>query len=282
MNASLFPKNYNSKLPVALIAGKGRYPFLTAKKALAAGFPMRLIVFKGESIEQELWDLFSENERIEIDLGQIGKLLKCLERFEAKYALMAGQVTPKRLFKGYIPDLRAIKIMASLKRRNAQTIFGAVIAEIEKNGTTMLDARCWLESELASHGLMTPKRPVKVDLDYIEHGIYIAKEMARLEVGQSVVVRKGTVMAVESFEGTDPMIERAGNFKTDELIFVKTVKVDQDYRFDVPVVGERTIQKLADAGIFTMAVEADHTLMLDKNKLIEQAQRAGISIIGYR
>ena len=144
----------------------------------------------------------------------------------------------------------------------------------------MLDARSLLDDQLASEGLMTTGK-LKVSKEFIEHGIQVAKGITELDIGQGAVVRKGTVLAVEAYEGTDPMLKRAGSFKTDGLIFVKTVKRKQDYRFDVPVFGERTLEVMMESGIQTAALEVGRVIMLDKMRLLEKAAKLGIELIGY-
>ena len=265
--------------PIGLIAGKGYYPILTAKCIRAAGAPLRLISFAGET-EQSLIDSMPAGEHIQIKVGQLGKLLKSLKKLNCGYALMAGQITPRRLFRGLHPDLKALAILNSLKIKNAETIFGAIASEIEKIGISMLDARSFLDDHLAHAGLMTPGK-LTVKMIDVEHGIRIAKGIADLDVGQGVVVRKGTVLAVEAFEGTDPMLQRAGTFKTKDLIFVKTVKRVQDYRFDVPVFGERTLDVMHAAGIRTAALESGGVLILDKPAIIEKAHSLKIALLGY-
>lgn len=273
------PDSFDQR-PIGLIAGKGRYPILTAECIRAAGASLRLISFAGET-EQSLIDSVPANEHVQIKVGQLGKLLKSLKKLDCGYALMAGQITPKRLFRGLHPDLKALAILNSLKIKNAETIFGAIAREIEALGITLLDARSFLENHLAHEGLMT-KGKLKVAAEDIEHGIRIAKGIADLDVGQGVVVRHGTVLAVEAFEGTDPMLQRAGTFKTNDLIFVKTVKRKQDYRFDVPVFGERTLDVMDAAGIRTAALEGGGVLILDKPSIIKKARSLKIALWGYR
>lgn len=272
------PDDYNHE-PIGLIAGKGRYPILTAERIRQAGLPLRLVSFHGET-ETELIESIPEQDHCQIKVGQLGGLLKSLKKMECGYALMAGQLTPKRLFHGLHPDLKALKILNSLQRKNAETIFGAIAAEIEALGIAMLDARSFLDDQLASDGLMTEGK-LKANSDYIEHGIQIAKGISDLDVGQGCVVRKGTVLAVEAYEGTDPMLQRAGTFKTDGLIFVKTVKREQDYRFDVPVFGERTLEVMHNNGILTAALEAGRVIMLDKENLLKKAKSLQIEILGF-
>lgn len=277
--SSFLPANFDPSRPLGLIAGQGIYPLLVARAAKAAGVPVRLIAFEEET-SPELVDFIPEGDRATLLVGQLGKMLKALSRFECGYALMAGQITPKRLFKGLHPDLKAAQILMSLKRRNAETIFGAIANEIEKIGVTLLDARSFLDDQLASNGCMTGNR-FPIDAEYVEHGVQIARECARLDIGQGCVVRKGTVLAVEAFEGTDAMLRRAGAFKTDGSLFVKTVKGTQDYRFDVPCFGLRTLETMREAGLQAAALENRRVLMLDKTAVLTQARNWGISLLGF-
>ncbi|CAI8279892.1 MAG: Uncharacterised protein [Opitutia bacterium UBA7350] len=265
--------------PIGLIAGKGYYPILMAQRLLSVGLPLRLIAFEGET-EAALINTFKPDQRASIKVGQLGMLLKALTQLGCAHAVMAGQITPKRLFHGLHPDLKILAVLNQLKVRNAETIFGAIAREIESINIQMLDARLGLDDQLASPGLMTPGK-LKVPPEYLQHGIKIAEGAAELDIGQGCVVRKGTVLAVEAYEGTDPMLQRAGSFKTDDLIFVKTVKRAQDYRFDVPVFGERTLDMMQASGIQTAALKAGSVILLDKDKLIEAASIKGIQLFGF-
>ena len=276
--SKFLPDNFDPQ-PIGLIAGKGLYPILMAERIRAAGIPLRLISFLGET-EQNLINSTPDSDHLQLKVGQLGKLLKSLSYLGCKYAVMAGQITPKRLFNGLQPDLKTLAILNNLKIKNAETIFGAIAAEIEASGVEMLDARSLLDDQLASEGLMTPGK-IKVSKEFIKHGIKIAKGITELDIGQGAVVRKGTVLAVEAYEGTDPMLKRAGNFKTDGLIFVKTVKRKQNYRFDVPVFGERTLEVMLESGIHTAALEVDRVIMLDKMNLLKRAAKLKIELIGY-
>ena len=273
------PADFDARRPIVLLAGQGQYPARAAAAIRRAGVPLRLLGFEEET-PAELVASFPEAERRVQWVGQLAKALETLREFGAGYALMAGQITPRRLFKGLHPDWRAARLIFSLKRRNAETIFGAIGAEIEKQGIRLLDQRAFLDDELASPGAMTGHR-FPVPAEFLEHGIHIAKEVARLDIGQGVVVRKGTVVAVEGFEGTDAMLRRAGEFKADHLLFVKTVKPAQDYRFDVPVFGMRTLEMMHEAGIACAALEADKTIIVDKDRVIEKARAWKIHLFGY-
>ena len=273
------PADFNAGKPVALIAGQGDYPVRVAAAMRAANVPVRLIAFDEET-RAELVDSFAGSERRTILVGQLGHMLSAMRDFGAGYALMAGQITPRRLFKGLHPDWKAAKLLFSLKLRNAETIFGAIAGEIAEIGIEMLDARSFLDGDLAVEGSMTGDR-LPVPREFLDHGIRIAREMARLDVGQGVVVRKGTVVAVEAFEGTDAMLRRAGEFKTDNMVFVKCVKPAQDFRFDVPVFGMRTLETMREARVVCAALEAGSTIMLDRERLVGQARSWGIHLHGF-
>lgn len=273
------PDGFDPTLPVAVIAGQRDYPVLCVEAIREAGVPVRLVALIGET-QQELVDSFPENERETIKVGQIGKMLKALIRLEAAYAMFVGQVTPGKLFRDLTPDLKAITLLASLKERNAHTIFGAITRQITDIGVQMLDARAFLDSQLSTTGLMTPGK-LQAKQEHIDYGIRMAREIARLDIGQGVVVRKGTVLSVEAFEGTDDMLGRANKYKTDQLIFVKCAKHEQNPYFDWPVFGEKTLESMQASGISTAALEADRVVMLHKKDLLKKAASMGIELIGF-
>ena len=274
------PENFDRSKPLTLIAGKGTYPILLAERARSAGVSIRLIELGGETSE-ELINSFPDHERSAVKVGQIGKLLKELKKFNSGYAVMAGQVTPGKLFRGLHPDLKAIRMLAGLDRKNAETIFGAIGDEIEKAGVHLLDARVFMDQDLAEQGLLI-KGKEKIEPDHLAHGIEIARENARLDVGQGVVVSQGTVLAVEAFEGTNAMLERAGKFGAKNCLFVKLGKPCQDTRFDVPVFGSKTLQAMRDGGVRNAALEIGSVLVLNKPESIIEAKTLGIGMTGFR
>ena len=273
------PADFDARQPLALIAGRQLYPMLLAQAMRAAGIPLRLVAFEGETADA-LWDSFPEEERARIKVGQLGHMLKAIKRFGARYSLMAGQIAPGRLFRELTPDLKAIQILATLKERNAESIFGAIAREIAKLDVQLLDARSFMDDQLASPGVMTGGK-LRADAEHIAFGVRIAKEIARLDIGQGCVVRKGTVLAVEAFEGTDDMLSRANKYKTDRLIFVKTPKPLQDWRFDVPVFGMKTLETMRASGITTACLEVDGTIILEKERVLTQARSWAIELYGY-
>lgn len=277
MGSVFLPKDFDGSQPVAILAGKGLYPQLLAERILAANVPLRIVGFEGET-EHILLERVPAEHRVVIQVGQIGKMLRSLERFGARSVIMAGQITPKKLFKGMQPDLKAILLLTKLKERNAETIFGGIAVEIEKLGIRVLDARSFMDVDLATSGIMVGKSLHPTDLVF---GIHIAREIARLDIGQGVVVNRGTVLAVEAFEGTNAMLQRVRQFEAKHPLFVKTVKLNQDYRFDVPVFGMHTLDVMRTNGIRSAALQAGSTLILDKAAVLEQAKKEGMNLIGY-
>ncbi|MFO7726561.1 MAG: UDP-2,3-diacylglucosamine diphosphatase LpxI [Oceanipulchritudo sp.] len=274
------PDSFDPSSPVAVIAGQRDYPVLTVEAIRAAGVPVRLIALKGET-RTSLVESFPESERRIIKVGQVGRMLKALRELGARYALFVGQVSPGKLFRDLAPDIKALAMLASLKERNAHTIFGSIAREIHDIGVEMLDARAFIHNHLSRPGLMTPGSP-KAAPGQVAFGIRIAREMAALDVGQGVVVRKGTVLAVEAFEGTDDMLARANKYKTDQLIFVKCARPDQNPYFDWPVFGEKTLESMVASNITTAALEADRVVMLNRESLLQKATEAGIELLGWQ
>jgi UDP-2,3-diacylglucosamine hydrolase len=276
------PEGWNLSEPIALLAGqggKGSYPYLLAQAARKAGVPLRLVALKGET-DPELGALFGAEEVCKIAIGEIGGLLNALKKMGARGLIMAGRVTPAHAFTEIFPDLKAIALMASLKERNAETIFGAVAGEVEKVGVSVLDARAFMDENMASAGVMVKGRE-NVPQEAIAHGVRIEEALAGLDVGQSVVVRKGTVLAVEAFEGTDAMLERAGAFKTDGKIFVKGVKARQNWKFDVPIFGLTTLERCAASSIKTVALKSDGVIMVGKAEILKRAKELGVTLLGF-
>ena len=279
MLSKFLPDDFDPSRALALIAGKDTYPERTIASAREKGISLRLIAFEGET-KQEVIDSFSPDDLAIIKVGQLGKMLKQLDKFKVGYAMMIGQITPRRLFQGLHPDVKAIQLLSSLNERNAETIYGGICDEISGIGVQMLDARSFLDHELAQPGLMTGA-VLKAKMEDVEHGIKIAKETARLNIGQSVVVSKGTVIAVEAYEGTDNMLQRAGSFDAHPLLFIKTVKPNQDFRFDVPVFGLKTLGVMREAKIDIAVLESEAMIILEKDRVINQAKEWKIQLFGF-
>jgi len=263
--------------PLFLIAGSGDYPRLVIEGARRAGVSkISIAAFEGET-DRNLAVLADSAEWMRV--GQLGRLIASAKKSGARRALMAGQITPGNLF-NLRPDFRALLILAKLKERNAETLFGAVAAELSNAGVELVNATTFLEDHIAPKGPIAgpPLKPrQKSDLEF---GFRIARETSRLDIGQTVVVKNGTVLAVEAFEGTNEAIRRGGRLGQGGAVLVKVSKPGQDMRFDVPVVGTKTLETAADAGVKVLGVEAGSTLLLNRPLVCETAARFGIAIHG--
>lgn len=263
---------------LGLIAGNGNYPFATVRAARRAGVG-RIVVaaFTGETNPA----LADEVDVIEwLRVGQLGRLIKFFAKAGVRDAIMAGQIAPKNLF-DLRPDLRALMLLGKLKLRHAESIFGAIGDELAKDGITLLPATRFLEDCLPPPGRVFGPEPSRRQLEDIAYGFRIAKEMSRLDIGQSVVVKHGTVLAVEAFEGTDECIKRGGSLGKGGATLAKVSKPGQDFRFDVPVVGPRTVENAAAAGLNVIVIEARRTLLLQPEEVRRLCEAHRLCLYAY-
>jgi UDP-2,3-diacylglucosamine hydrolase len=260
---------------LGIIAGNGRYPVLLAEAARAHGVKRIVIAgFSGETAP-EVEGLADAYTRLRV--GQLGGLCAYFKEQKITRAIMAGQIAPGNLF-DLRPDLKALLLLAKLKERNAESIFGAIADELKQAGVELLPATTFLEESLPEPGQVAGPKLSRGQLADVALGFRVAKEVSRLDVGQSVVVKKGTIVAVEAFEGTDAAMERGGRLGKGDVVLVKVSKPDQDFRFDVPVIGTRTMEKAHESGVKVVACEARRTLLLDRKRVVEMAERWGIVI----
>lgn len=262
---------------LGLIAGSGVYPRLVAESARQSGVK-RIVAagFTGET-DPKLADMVDQIEWMRV--GQLARLVACFREAGLRYAIMAGQIAPHNLF-DLRPDWKALLLLARLQRRNAETIFGAIADELARNGVELLPATRFLENFLAPKGLIAGRLTSRRENEDIDFGLEIAREISRLDIGQTVLVKGGTVLAVEAFEGTNETIKRGGRLGRKGAVMVKVAKPKQDLRFDVPVIGVDTIEIAAEAKVRVIGVEAGRVLLLEKEALGGAATRAGISIVG--
>lgn len=261
---------------LGIIAGNGTYPLLLATEARKRGVERIVVVaFEGET-KREIESLVDVVEWMRV--GQLGRMISYFEKKEISEVMMAGQIAPSNLFQ-LRPDLKAVILLAKLKERNAESIFGAIADELQKKNITLLPATTYLEDFLAVEGHFAGPVLKRIQSSDVEFGFRIAKEMSRLDVGQTVVVKKGTVLAVEAFEGTDAAIRRGGTLGKEGAVMVKVSKPSQDFRFDVPVIGMRTLETARESGVSVVAYEAKKTLLLEKNLLHDRAQQYKISMV---
>ncbi len=262
---------------LALIAGNGAYPFATVRGARAAGVG-RIVAVAFEN-ETDAALAAQMDETVWLRVGQLGKMLAWLKASGATHAIMAGQIAPKNLF-DLRPDIKALVLLATLRERNAESIFGAIAAEMDKIGVELLPATTFLDDLLARPGLLAgPRLSRREEMD-VAFGFRIAKETSRLDIGQTVVVKGGTVLAVEAFEGTNAAVQRGGELGRGGATMVKVSKPNQDLRFDVPVVGPLTLEAAHAAKVRVIGVEAGRTLLLEPEKLRALATERKISIYG--
>ncbi len=261
---------------LGIIAGNGVYPRLLADSARKAGVKKIVAAaFTGETdpaLKQHV-DLVEW-----MRVGQLNRLLKFFREQEIHHAIMAGQIAPKNLF-DLRPDWKALLLLAKLKQRNAESIFAAIADELTKVGVDLLPATTFLEDFLAPAGLIAGPKLSRREEEDVDLGWKIAKEIARLDIGQTVIVKNGTVVAVEALEGTNETIKRGGNLARKGAVAIKVVKPNQDMRFDVPVIGLETISIATDAKLRVIAVEAERALLLEKDAIIDLANRSNISIL---
>ncbi|MDR2200614.1 MAG: UDP-2,3-diacylglucosamine diphosphatase LpxI [Puniceicoccales bacterium] len=270
------PKDFNgTAATIAIIAGRGEYPKLLAQRILALGIRCRLIALEGET-SPLLWEQFSEEHRAKIRIGQLGKALRVLRSLRISDVILAGQIKPLRFFKDLHPDIRALCLLRKIKERNGDTIFSTVCGEIERIGIRVLDSRSFMDPDVVCLGKNFP-----LDSWIVNHGIHIASEVARLDIGQSVVVKSGTVIQVEGFDGTDAMIRRVQSLGLEGMLLVKASKPHHDFRFDVPIFGMQTLELMHIAGIHFAALEADRTIILNQAFVLKRAKEFGIKIFGY-
>lgn len=264
---------------LGIIAGSGDFPFILARAARAHGIP-RLVAaaFDGET-NPEITKLVDEVEWMKV--GQLNKLIESFTARGVSRAAMAGSIAPSNLFKNLRLDFRFLAIAARLKVRNADTIFGAIVDELKKDGVEVIDARPLLGDAVPTVGCLTRGKPGSEESDDITFGLRIAKEVSRLDIGQTVVVKKGTVLAVEGFEGTDECIRRGGALAGEKggAVVVKVSKPNHDFRFDIPCIGKRTLESCAAGNVAVLAVEAERSLLLDRAKLIQAADKQRLCIV---
>ncbi len=266
----------NAPAVLGIIAGNGVYPRQLADAARKAG--VRKIIAAAFSDETDP-ALTPHVDLIEwMRVGQLSRLLKFFREQEIRHAVMAGQIAPKNLF-DLRPDWKALLVLAKLKQRNAESIFAAIANELAKVDVDLLPATSFLEDCLAQAGLIVgPKLSRREEKD-VDLGWKIAKEIARLDIGQTVLVKNGTVLAVEAFEGTNDAIKRGGTLARKGAVMIKVAKSNQDMRFDVPVIGSETIKVATEAKLRVIAVEAAKTLLLERSAIVDFAGRSKISVV---
>lgn len=262
-----------------LIAGNGKFPFLVLEGARRAGASLSVVAIREETdkrieevADKVLW----------VGIGQLGKMISFFKKEGVRQAIMAGQVKHVQIFSGALPDLRMIKMLWNLPQRNTDALIGGVAEEMAKEGIELIDSTYFIKDQLAEEGVLTRRKPDETEKGNIEYGLRVANEIARLDLGQTIVVRAKACVAVEAMEGTDAVIKRAGELAKGKLTVVKVAKPNQDMRFDVPVVGVPTIRVMVEAGATCLCLTPDKTLMFEKAEMLKLANENKICVVAVR
>ena len=261
---------------LTLIAGRGDYPLLLARAARRGGVKFIFAVaFKGET-SREIEAV--ADEVVWSHAGSLGELLDALKKSGTKHAVMAGQINPKNLFFLRM-DKALVDLLKSLSVKNTHTILGGITAEIEKTSVKLLPASSFMQDYMPAAGVLTARAPDARELNDIAIGKRVIKDTSHLDIGQTVVVKEGMILAVEAFEGTDRAIRRGGKLGGRGAVVVKVPKHGHDMRFDIPVIGSRTLQSLKKAKVSCLAIEAGGAILLHKDELIARADAMGLVVV---
>jgi len=259
-----------------LIAGNGKFPFLVLEGARKAGAEVVVAAIREETDTE----IERVAERVTwVGIGQLGKMLRFFRNEGVEKAIMAGQVKHVQIFSRAIPDVRMLKMLLRLPKRNTDALIGAVAGELETEGIELIDSTYFLKDNLPTSGTLTKRAPDERERGDIEYGLEIAREIARLDLGQTIVIRDRACVAIEAMEGTDAVIRRAGELVRGRLTVVKIAKPDQDMRFDVPVVGFPMIESMIESGATCLCLTAGKTLIFDREEMISLANKNKIAIV---
>jgi len=277
----MIPCDMNTEIPESLIiiAGRDAYPRMLAKAARAAGVKRIVVLgFKGET-QRDLVALADETRWV--PLGSMQLLLDTLQATGVKHAVMVGQIGMHNVFQLRLDKL-AKELYRSLETRNAHTIYGTVADEIEKLGIEVLPGNSFMECYTPEAGQLSRRAPTDREQSDIELGLKLVKGTSEFEIGQTVAIKDGTIIAVEAWEGTNQTIKRAGKVGKAGTVIVKVPKVGHDMRFDIPVVGVKTFKVMKRAKVSCLAVEAGKTILLEKEKLIAFADKYNMAFVAVR
>jgi UDP-2,3-diacylglucosamine hydrolase len=273
------PEAFQNNSGWGLIAGNGRFPFLVLEGARSQGIEMAVIALKEEASPE----LEQVAKRLHwVSLGELSKAIELMQREGVKRAVMAGQVKHNKIFSAIRPDWKLAKLLFSLPRKNTDSLIGAVAKVFEEEGIQLVDSTLFLKPLLPEAGVLTRRAPNDREAADMEYGLVVARRLAGMDIGQTVVIADRACVAVEAMEGTDETIARAARFANGKpLVVVKVSKPQQDMRFDVPVVGLPTVKGMGAAGATALAIDASRTLLFDRIRLIETADAAGITIQAF-
>ena len=262
-----------------LIAGNGRFPFLVLEGARSQGIDMAVIALKEEASPE----LERAAKRLHwVSLGELSKAIELMHQEGVTQAVMAGQVQHNKIFSAIRPDWKLAKLLLSLPRKNTDALIGAVARVLEEEGIRLVDSTLFLKPLVPQAGVLTRRSPDPREAADITYGLGVARQVARMDLGQTVVISDRACVAIEAMEGTDETIARAARIVNGKpLVVVKVSKTKQDMHFDVPVIGLPTIEQMKAAGATALALDAERTLLFDRLQLIALADAAGIAIQAF-
>ncbi len=261
---------------IGLIAGNGDFPVEFAKAAKEKGITVIVVAHEGETLPEIAHWADSVSW---IKVGQLGKLIKAFKDHDVHDVLMAGGIKKTRLFGGALPDLRGAALLARMLHKKDDSVLRAVADELESEGIRVRESTLYLENLLAPAGVLTKRKPSKEEWKDIAFGWQMAKEIGKLDIGQTVVVKDQAVLAVEAIEGTDEAIRRGGRMCREGAVVVKICKPQQDLRFDLPATGLQTIRSMGEVKAACLAIEAGKTIMIQREALVREANAAGIAVV---
>jgi DUF1009 family protein len=264
---------------IGLIAGNGNFPIAFARAAREKGLQVIAVAHEGETLP-ELAEYV--DSIIWIKVGQLGKLIKTFQDHGVRDVLMAGGIKKTRLFGGGMPDFRGVALLAKMIHKKDDSILRAVAQELESEGIVVRESTLFLDNIVAENGILTKRKPTKDERQDIEFGWQMAKEIGKLDIGQTVVIKDQAVLAVEAIEGTDEAIRRGGTLCGGGAVVIKVCKPQQDLRFDLPAIGPQTIQSMEQVKASCLAVEAGKTIIIDRQVVIHDAERSGIAIVAMQ
>lgn len=262
---------------IGIIAGGGQFPFLFAESAKRQGKQVMIAAHKNESNP----DLEKIADRlIWVKLGQLGKIINFFKQEEVCETVLVGKITKTRIFRDILPDFKGLSLWNKIDIKQDDAILRAVASALEDEGVKVVESTLYLQELLFPKGVLTRKKPSEEQIEDIRFGWQMARAVGKLDIGQCVVVRDRTVLAIEAIEGTDAAIKRGGSLGKEKAVIVKVKKPEQDFRFDLPAIGLTTVKSMKEVHAAVLAVESGQALLFDAQKVIDEADQAGIVIVG--
>ncbi len=263
---------------IGIISGNGEFPIISVQEAKKNGLKVFVVAIKGET-SKEIENLC--DDFIWVGLGDFGKVVSFFKGKNCRDIILAGQVKHVKIFSRDFPDLKTLKLLFSFKKNNnTSSLLGSVVDFLEKNGFNVLDSTFFLKKFMPSKGVLTRRKPSKEEIENSEYGFKVAKEIAKLDIGQTLVVSNRAVVAVEAMEGTDETIRRAYKLTGGKkLTVIKVARPDQDFRYDVPVLGLKSVEIFKECNVSLICIEAEKTLILNYETFLEELNKSKISLL---